>query len=68
MTWLFFAGFVAGDLIGLITAAIILGCMDEISEWRKRRHEKKSGTPTLGGIIFMAPRRPMALLSTVRAT
>ena len=40
MAWWFFAGFIAGDLIGLISAAIILGFLDEISERRKRKHER----------------------------
>ena len=34
--------FVAGLLAGLITAALISGLADRITEWRKKKHEQKS--------------------------
>ena len=34
--------FVAGLLAGLITAALISGLADRVTEWRKRKHEQKS--------------------------
>ena len=37
----FIAGFVAGELVGLIVAAILTGKADDFMEWRKRRHEQK---------------------------
>ena len=38
MIWWFLPGYIAG----LITAAIVSGAVDRITEWRKRRHEQKS--------------------------
>jgi hypothetical protein len=40
MGWVVVA-FVAGEIAGLITAAIISGTADRIREWRKQRHERK---------------------------
>ena len=34
--------FVAGEAIGLIIAAVIVGKMDDFMEWRKRKNEQKN--------------------------
>lgn len=41
MTGWIIAAFIAGEMAGLITAAILTGKADDFVEWRKRRHEQK---------------------------
>ena len=36
------AGFIAGEIMGLMTAAVISGMWDAYREWRQRKHEQKS--------------------------
>ena len=41
MTGWIIAACIAGEMAGLITAAILPGKADNFGEWRKRRHEQK---------------------------
>ena len=38
---LFFYGIVVGEIIGILTAAILTGLMDRISEQRRKKSERK---------------------------
>lgn len=42
MDWRIIAAFIAGELAGLLVAAIVSGRVDKIRKWRKRRNEQKS--------------------------
>ena len=41
MAWEIIAAFIAGEMTGLLVAAIVSGKADDFMEWRKRKHEQK---------------------------
>ena len=50
-------GFIIAIIVGLIIIPLIrmLNARQTVSEYINKRHLKKNGTPTIGGLIFIIP-------------